>query len=602
MIVHKLNRWLLPGVMLLIGALSVFAQDTPYFEDNACPIAAMSDRGVRCGTLFVPENRQVEGSYVIELAVAILPSTAANPAPDPVIYLEGGPGGSALINWEDWMDSALRQRGDLILIDQRGTGYSSPTLDCVELNDLDEDNPTAACRERLVNDGIDIAAYNSAENADDIADLIVALGLEEANLLGSSYGTRLALTVLRDRPERIRSAIIEAVYPPNVNGLDDQAIYGHQAFEKLFANCAADAACNAAYPNLRNVFYDTLAMLNESPLELEEEGDLYDYGGAELINEIFGLMYDVNAIPMLPGLIYAASDGDPDTFMDFSADYYDALDSGLIGDSGDDEYEETSPLDSFLIDYLDMNSVDDLESYLGSLSDDEFNSLYDEIFESDEFLVFIAEYAGLSSSDEAADYLDNLSDDAYFDLMDELEGSGDEADRQYPDELLDEAEQDDFMDNEDFVDGDSEGMFNSVECGEDVPFNSMAAAEELARDIPALVREPLLDSVASQFDDCALWNVPAQPAFENEAVRSDIPVLIFSGEYDPITPPEWGDIAAQTLPNSYHYVLPGMGHGAVDLRPCPTEIAMSFLANPMQQPADGCHASMPGADFYIPGN
>src|SRR5690606_20838751 len=102
---------------------------------------------------------------------------------------------------------------DLIVFDQRGTGYSEPTLQCQELIDLtyetldvvleDEEafrldlEASTACRDRLVAQGIDLTAFNTQENAADVRDLRLALGYEEWNLLGISYGTRLGLTVLR---------------------------------------------------------------------------------------------------------------------------------------------------------------------------------------------------------------------------------------------------------------------------------------------------------------------------------------------------------------------------------------------------------------------
>ena len=73
------------------------------------------------------------------------------------------------------------------------------------------DAATVACHDRLVDDGVALDSYNTAENAADIADLRVAMGIEEWDLYGVSYGTALALTVLRDHPEGVRSVVLDSV-------------------------------------------------------------------------------------------------------------------------------------------------------------------------------------------------------------------------------------------------------------------------------------------------------------------------------------------------------------------------------------------------------
>jgi pimeloyl-ACP methyl ester carboxylesterase len=103
-----------------------------------------------------------------------------------------------------WTRSALRDHAQIVVFDQRGTGYSMPSLDCTP--DDEADDPLRACRERLAAAGVDLGAYNSRESASDVADLLEVLDIEEATLFGVSYGTRLALTVMRDHPERIVSA------------------------------------------------------------------------------------------------------------------------------------------------------------------------------------------------------------------------------------------------------------------------------------------------------------------------------------------------------------------------------------------------------------
>ena len=181
-----------------------------------CPFDIPDGYDMECGYLTVPENRSDPNSATIDLAVAIV--RVDNPASDPIIYLAGGPGSSAIDEFvsapESWDINQFLYGSDLILLDQRGTGYSYPTLNCWEMeqaaeNSISDYDAAVACHDRLVSDGIDLTAYNSAESAADVEDLRIALGYDTWNLFGISYGTRLALEVMRDYPDGIRSVIID---------------------------------------------------------------------------------------------------------------------------------------------------------------------------------------------------------------------------------------------------------------------------------------------------------------------------------------------------------------------------------------------------------
>jgi pimeloyl-ACP methyl ester carboxylesterase len=144
----------------------------------------------------------------------------------------GGPGGHAIesvvLSFD--MFAPFVENRDLIVFDQRGTGFSQPSLNCQELTDLVydlidenlsieeiEDRQIEAvkqCRDRITREGINLSLYNSAQSAADLNDLRMALDYESWNILGISYGTRLALTAMRDFPDGIRSVILDSVYPP----------------------------------------------------------------------------------------------------------------------------------------------------------------------------------------------------------------------------------------------------------------------------------------------------------------------------------------------------------------------------------------------------
>lgn len=168
-------------ICLFILSIPVFAQEeleAPFIEWTDCPFEIPEDETegetLDCGYLVTYEDHfSEEDDAQVEIAFAILYSIE-EPAPDPVIYLEGEPGGSALTNADEWAESDVRLNNYLILLDQRGTGYSSPSLNCIEVeNDEGDDALVAeqACFDRFIEEGINLNAYNSAQSATDISEL-----------------------------------------------------------------------------------------------------------------------------------------------------------------------------------------------------------------------------------------------------------------------------------------------------------------------------------------------------------------------------------------------------------------------------------------------
>ena len=172
----------------------------PAFEEAACAFEIPEGFNPRCGYLVVPEDRSQPDGRTIRLHVAIFESTSPNPAPDPVIHLIGGPGGSALNNVRPILmkgGTEILEQRDYILFDQRGTQYSDPFLYCLPYDEylwdareqamsLAEYNAGAlpildACLEEWRSQGISLAAYNSVENAADVNDLRLALGYDQVN-------------------------------------------------------------------------------------------------------------------------------------------------------------------------------------------------------------------------------------------------------------------------------------------------------------------------------------------------------------------------------------------------------------------------------------
>jgi pimeloyl-ACP methyl ester carboxylesterase len=251
--------------------------------------------------------------------VAIYRSRSAQPAPDPVIWLVGGPGGRAhalsTTLYQRVVEPYLAKR-DFIVMDVRGTGYSEPALNCPDTSGRAAEW-IANCRKRL-GEGADLSLYNSAAVAGDLADLRQALGLREWNLMGESYGTRIALTAMRDRPEGIRSVVLDSVAPPEADEYADGPSKFEGAITELAADCAADRRCNAAYPDLQAALQRAADALDRSPRRLAGvwHGSPYEFrlDGRQLMEGVHMALYESDLIPQIPKAIYEAADGRADAF------------------------------------------------------------------------------------------------------------------------------------------------------------------------------------------------------------------------------------------------------------------------------------------------
>jgi pimeloyl-ACP methyl ester carboxylesterase len=299
----------------------------PTFESAPCAFPVPRGYKPECGYLIVPENRARPDTRLIRLHVAIFRNRTEAPNRDPIIKLAGGPGSSGLETagyiLGKGMDAVLNRR-DFVVFDQRGTGYSQPRLDCPERLEITptllggnlspEESEQAIvdafhrCRERLIAEGTDLSAYNSAASAADLHDLKSVLGYDQWNLYGLSYGTRLALTFLRDYPNDVRSTVLDSVYPLQVNLYTALAPNAERAFNVFFDRCTADPSCNASYPDLRNVFYGLVDQLNAQPVSISvfvnggRQNVLLD--GGLLIDVLFGGLYNPAVTASMPKMIY----------------------------------------------------------------------------------------------------------------------------------------------------------------------------------------------------------------------------------------------------------------------------------------------------------
>lgn len=444
-----------------------------------------------CGRLVVPENRSRPDSRIIQLQVVVVSSDDPKPAPDPVLIVSHGAGGDTIMpNLDRPVVAALRQHRDVILVDGRGTGMSTPSLDCTELepatiagltldraaNAKEQVAAWTACADRLTRIGTDLEGYTSVEVAADMADLRTGLGYDAWNLFGTSYGTREELEVVRTQPAGIRSVILDSVVPTDVDSLAEWGPNAALALDTLFDGCAADPACGTAHPDLRGTFDRLVARLDAKPMTIAFEDPWARTtrsgraDGDTLILGVFQALYSVDRIRRLPAQIDALDDGDTELL------------------------EET--------------------------------------------LALQAQSFG--------------SEAAYFRIF----------------------------------------------CGDSLSWTDPPTIHAAAQPIkPSRIGEPFEFWSIVDLDGCAAFGAGRGDPDDREPVVSDIPTLILSGEYDPITPPAWGARAATTLERATQVVFPGIGHGVLGTVSCAERIANAFLDDPTAAVDAACAAALPGPKF-----
>ena len=210
-----------------------------------------------CGTFKVFENRDTKQGRQLDLNIVVLPALSSDPKPDPYFFLAGGPGqGAAQMAkpLRELFRQILTDR-DIVLVDQRGTGKSNP-LNCIDpdesLKVLNE--PEEAGIERLkkcmTGYDADLRLYTTPIAMDDLDDVRAYLGYDKINVYGGSYGTRAALVYMRQHGDRVRTAVLDGVAPTNMRLPLFFPRDVQRAFDRLIADCEADAACNARYPKL----------------------------------------------------------------------------------------------------------------------------------------------------------------------------------------------------------------------------------------------------------------------------------------------------------------------------------------------------------------
>ena len=276
-----------------------------------------------CGTLKVYENRATKTGRQIDLNIVVLPALRADAQPDPLFFLAGGPGQGAA-KMAKTIREAYRQvltDRDVVLVDQRGTGKSNP-LNCEDDDDSlkafgrTDADAIVLLKKCLAGYDADLRLYTTPIAMDDLDDVRAYLGYDQINIYGGSYGTRAGLVYMRQHGDRVRAAILDGVAPTDMRLPLFFPRDVQRALDLLTADCAANAACNAKYPNLQDRVRALMQRLETNPPTVAvvhprtgERGEI-TMTARTVANVLASTLYIPIASSLIPALVERAEHND----------------------------------------------------------------------------------------------------------------------------------------------------------------------------------------------------------------------------------------------------------------------------------------------------
>jgi len=286
---------------------------------SACKLPD-STLAARCGMLQVAENPDGPASRRLPIHVAVVPAIGLQALPDPIVVLMGGPGESAIDAagiYTAWFKDLLQNR-DLLLVDERGAGLSGALRCALYSRSAPEANlrdvfPPAAVRacERQLRARADLTQYGYARFAADLERVRKALHYGPLNLFAGSYGTRAAQVFIRAYPQSVRTAYLGSPVPIDVATPLAMAKTAEVALESMFAACRGEAACDAAFPHVRDEFRQVFARLDAGTVRVSIPGaaavPLYSGRVAAWVRS---RLYRPSGAAILPWAIHRAYTGD----------------------------------------------------------------------------------------------------------------------------------------------------------------------------------------------------------------------------------------------------------------------------------------------------
>ncbi|MCZ6853548.1 MAG: alpha/beta fold hydrolase [Gammaproteobacteria bacterium] len=473
------------SVCFAAGAVTAAETSSSRLSLEPCTLTGSFGVGqveARCGTLIVAENPEDADGPTLELFVAVIRSLSANPKPDALTLINGGPGGSSVQLYVDMyrVFSGFLIERDILLVDQRGTGRSNP-LDCADLEQASEETDLdvlkAATRSCLKSLNGDPRFYSTSVAVQDLELVRLALGYEQLNVYGVSYGTRVALHYLRRYPDSVRTLIIDGVVPPSLVLGANIAINSQQTLDGIFARCKREPACAESFPDLEANFASLSSQLKANPIELNVPHPVT--GEATSLTLSYGhLAITIRLLAYSP---------------------------------------ETTALIPLIIEEAATRR----------------------------------NYVPIAT--HALKVISQISSAINF------------------------------------------GMHNSVVCTEDTPFFNYGEAVLTELDKTYLGSEQV--EVLNVM--CDEWPEGLIDSDMKEPLQADHPILILSGENDPITPPRYGDQVLVNFADAQHLIAPGQGHGVIS-RGCLPRLVTEFVESADVAAIDSsCVERMAATPFFI---
>lgn len=272
-----------PGSPSAPPAASALGTD---FHLEACPEGLWpEDLDVDCGYIRVPQDRDHPAQGRIKVRAAVIHSPSPDPDPNPILLLPGGPSAGAItdFSWLAYFRDTWDDEHDVVLVDTRGVGLSTPRLGCPEMDragvkqfyagpSIGSRAPRImtkalrACKRRLQKQGVDLTQYTTQQRIADLETLRRRLEFPQWNLMAVSADGVLGLSYLRAHPDSFRSVIVDSGMTPQMRGVVDYERGRSQELKGILAGCAANDACRAKYPHLRRSFMRMVRRLNEQPV------------------------------------------------------------------------------------------------------------------------------------------------------------------------------------------------------------------------------------------------------------------------------------------------------------------------------------------------
>ena len=310
----------------VVAALGLLAATAAQAQLMECRVPGVRNT-VQCGVVQRALDPARPDGPKIGVHYVVMPAMARRKLPDPVFLLAGGPGQSAIsVGPQAYaLFSRLNNRRDIVFVDQRGTGRSAP-LECEDAKRetlAEQSSPEQQikqlleCKESLakrpyVQGESNLAYFTTPIAVQDLDAVRARLGAERIDLVGISYGTRVALEYMRQFPARARRSVLDSVAPPDMVLPASFSTDSQAALQALLAACETQPGCQQTYPTLRT---DWAALLASLPREVRAAQPLT--GKAEqftltrdmVLGAVRGALYTPAAAAALPAAITEAAAG-----------------------------------------------------------------------------------------------------------------------------------------------------------------------------------------------------------------------------------------------------------------------------------------------------